>query len=127
MDKDGNNGNDYWVLYINSGLIQADLRDNGGATETLTSSATYNDNAWHLIYYIRRGTTIELYVDGTLVDSATKTAFTFSNSVPFVIGWTNYTPAGQSYVGLLDDLRVYNRALTPLEIAALYNGGAGCQ
>jgi hypothetical protein len=34
---------------------------------------------------------------------------------------------GDAFSGTIDDVRIYNRALNPTEIAALYNSGAGCQ
>jgi hypothetical protein len=33
----------------------------------------------------------------------------------------------QFFNGSLDDVRIYNRALSAAEISSLYNGGAGCQ
>lgn len=49
--------------------IQAD-RSNGGATVTVTSSAL-SANAWHHVLYTKSGSTVKLYVDGTVQQTNT--------------------------------------------------------
>jgi hypothetical protein len=35
----------------------------------------------------------------------------------------NYNVGASYFRGLIDDVRVYNRALTAAQVAAMYNGG----
>ena len=44
------------------------------------SSPAINDGSWHLVTFCRRGTTLELWVDGVLVTSATVTVDNLTNS-----------------------------------------------
>lgn len=65
-----------------------------------------------------------MYVNGTLVGTAATADSPFSNGDPLDIGARQGT-AGYAYnwTGLLDDVRVYGRAITPLEARALtYQG-----
>lgn len=63
-----------------------------------------------------------VYVNGALAASASNTLSTISNTTPFNnnrIG--NDSDTGEEFDGRIDDIRVYNRALTAAEVTALYN------
>jgi fibronectin type 3 domain-containing protein len=60
------------------------------------------------------GTTVRLYVGGTLVASAPATGSILSSSSPLSIGGT--AAYGEYFNGRIDDVRVYNRALSAAEI-----------
>lgn len=58
------------------------------------------------------GTTTRLYVNGTLLTSAAGTHST--NNDPLLIG--AWTPSSEFFDGLIDEVRIHNRALTLAEI-----------
>jgi len=109
--------------------------------EIADSADLISDGEWHMISMVRDGTEGSLYVisreDGE--GSASNVAFSeftvpldsVDSYVPFWIGGWGYTAGmdGQSRLtqGLLDDVRVYNRALSGLELYAqtLVAPGAG--
>lgn len=68
-----------------------------------------------------------LYVDGALAASESATsAFVFNNAIRFVLGrhCTNANGCGSFpyyFNGWIDDVRLYALALTPTDIAELYN------
>lgn len=99
------------------------LRDDGGTLTQLCSGIAMNDGKWH--HYV--GTAVsgsqQFYVDGVLKDTDTVVpgAATFTR---FGIGATNRSTAVQFFPGQIDDVRVYNRALTSTEVTNLYNLGA---
>ncbi len=93
-----------------------------GFTDSVDSSATVNDGNWHLACFVKNATSGTYYVDGA--SSGTKTA---ANNVSYgsadwVIG-TNYRDGDTYFKGSMDDVRVYNRALSASEILQLYNMG----
>jgi hypothetical protein len=64
----------------------------------------------------------EAYVDGTLVKSATSTTFTniaYDTDMPALVGALDAGGPGQFWGGGIDDLRIYNRALSKDEILSL--------
>jgi hypothetical protein len=66
-----------------------------------------------------------LYVDGVLMDTSYSSQNGFgSNSNPLIIGKDlyNFNPV-RNYNGLLDDIGIWNRALTQAEINQLFTGG----
>ena len=76
-------------------------------------------SGWHLVTGTFDGTTAKLYVDSTLVASDTFTA-PQPTSIPLHIG-EDYTNGGYGWKGTLDEVRLYNRALTAAEVAAIFN------
>jgi len=89
------------------------------AISQITGSVSLNDNAWHFLVGTYDGSQIILYVDKVAVANAAVTGNINQVSTSLKIG------TGQSYTfnGIIDDVHLYNRALSAAEIAALYNGG----
>jgi hypothetical protein len=65
---------------------------------------------------------IRLYIDGQLKGSDSYTGPAPSFTRYGIIGRSSWP--GSSCLGDVDELKIFNRALTPAEIAALYNAGA---
>ena len=83
------------------------------------------DGSWHHV-----AATVDavnggnLYVDGILVDTVAGPADFGGNSAAMQIGG-NPGAAGRGWDGILDDVGVWNRALTADEVASIWNGGIG--
>jgi gliding motility-associated-like protein len=92
---------------------------------TATDFTTYNfsglaDNTWYNIVYTNDGTTAKYYLNGVLVNSvASPDPAQLLGNVAF--GRMNH-PANDAFNGNLDDIGIWNRALTPCEISNLYIG-----
>jgi len=99
-----------------------------------TTVPTYNDNHWHHIVGIFNGSTgainpsqFQIYVDNILIsqtnNNTTGSASTpVSNSTNLLIGAHQLWPNGGIFNGKLDDIGLWNRALTITEINDLFNG-----
>ena len=84
------------------------------STTTLPSA-----DAWHFITYTLSGSTNTLYIDGTSVNTST----TATNTGAATALTAGMTPGGTNYFsGDLDEIRVYNRALSAAEISGLAAG-----
>jgi len=70
---------------------------------------------WYYMVATYQGTTGKFYINGNYIGSFTFTRTTDSN--PFQIG-RSYS--GEYFNGLVDEVRVYNRALTSAEVSDLY-------
>jgi chitodextrinase len=99
---------------------------NGAAGATGTCGAAYGcaeggtvTSGWHLVTATYSGTTAILYVDQAQVATETFTA-PADLSLPLYIG-RYYGGSGNGWNGVLDEVRLYNRALTSTEISAIYN------
>jgi len=81
-----------------------------------------NDNQWHHIVFI--GDNLNdlwmLYVDGDLIETHAKALGDTSVVQPIRFGGEQYDNRPPRYKGMIDDVRIYDRALTPAEIGLLY-------
>ena len=87
------------------------------------------DGNWHHVVGTYDGTTVRLYVDGAEVGNGTPTngvpiTYGLPTSNDLFIGTYANTKSPYFFNGLVDEASVYNRALSPAEIQALYSGGA---
>ena len=82
-----------------------------------------NDNQWHMLTLVRNGGTGTIYVDGTL-RATWASSFTWTGITRWSIGqeWDDANPS-DFYTGAVDDVRIYNRALTPADILKVMKGG----
>jgi formylmethanofuran dehydrogenase subunit C len=90
------------------------------------SIISFNTN-WHHITGMRHqaSDTIKLYVDGVLTSAATDTtAGSLSTNTNTYIGARLQGGLQRAFPGLIDDVRIYNRALSASEIATLASGYA---
>lgn len=93
----------------------------------------FNDNKWHHAVFTLDGNasdqyTLKIYVDGVLSQAATVTKTLlpgdFAGAADLNIGWwANPWGANFEYKGLLDELALYTKVLTPAEITEMYNDG----
>jgi hypothetical protein len=76
-------------------------------------------SGWHLVTATFDGATARLYVDNAVVGSDTFTAPSNTN-LPLNIG-ISYVGSGYGWNGTIDEVRLYNRALTAAEVNAIFN------
>ncbi|MES1180248.1 MAG: LamG domain-containing protein [Verrucomicrobiota bacterium] len=84
----------------------------------LTSAQYINAGEWSYIVATYDGTNKNLYINGVLDTSAAASCI-FNNSGNLTIG-ENSGNGLDNYAGLIDNVRIYNRALSPTEVAQLY-------
>jgi hypothetical protein len=73
---------------------------------------------WHHVAGTYDGENINVYLDGTLDGTVATTSPIGVNAANVLIG-ENPEAAGRNWDGLIDDVRIYNRALSPAEIGEL--------
>lgn len=129
--------NPSWVLRTffgdNTGRVSFGVETNLGTTVTfneLVSTTSITDGQFHHVAGTYDGSTVKLYVDGVLEASAPLSG-TIKNSIyRVVIGNFDFLGLGillnNAFNGLIDEVEVYDRALTASEIQAIFDaGGAG--
>jgi sulfatase modifying factor 1 len=77
------------------------------------------DNTWHHVALVKSGTTVTVYADGDAESSNTVSGASQNNALPLLIGYNPGEGTQGYWKGLLDELRIYDRALSPSEIALL--------
>lgn len=109
--------NEQWELFFQGSF----MRWRGGSP--LVDSTYCNvptNNAWHHLVGTQVGTTAVLYIDGVQCSTGTTTAIGNGTGTIDIGRFNN----GYYYSGTIDDVRVYNRALSATEVQALFTAGA---
>jgi len=89
-----------------------------------TSNSAAVAGQWVQLVGVYNGTTVKLYVNGIpQTTTGSLTGNTNSQSTGFGIG-TYGTVANSTFNGQIDDVRIYNYALTATQVQLLYNNGA---
>jgi hypothetical protein len=118
----------WWLGIDKNGSPVFDMYDRSNiGFRTVAEEVKVNDGKWHHIAVVRDGRLRlnKLYIDGFAVRSFEYDyKDNFESASPVTIGHLNLEN-GYGYHGLLDELMVYNRALTETEMRGRYNGGAG--
>jgi hypothetical protein len=91
-----------------------------GADLDATAGTNYSNGQWHHIAAVYNGSTRALWYDGTLIGQDSP-GINGSTSANFAIGRTNNS---EYFQGTLDDVAVWNHAISNAEIAALAAGGS---
>lgn len=96
-----------------------------GSSNPAISTNSYNDNSWHHALGTYDGSTVKLFVDSKLVGStlATTTGNIYYTADAVTIG-RDGTYTQNFFNGLIDEVKIYNYALTEDEVKLEYNRGS---
>ncbi|HNS20768.1 MAG TPA: GDSL-type esterase/lipase family protein [Sedimentisphaerales bacterium] len=98
-----------------TGAVLTNLIDVSRGAAPLVSQTCITDGAWHLLRFVWDGSYRRLYVDGREVaaDTARKLGALKLSSGGFNIGAGKNLEPGSFWSGLIDDIRIYDRAVLP--------------
>ncbi len=97
--------------------------NNNAITSTTTTNPLSTSNWNHLVAtYDKSASSMKIYVNGKLEKSDTYSTSLTPNNEPLHIA--AYSDGSYDFNGQIDDVRIYNYALTPLQVKQLYNEGA---
>lgn len=116
-------------FYLGIGVVNANKFEfyvNGVNSPAWVSSTTsVTDNAWHLVTATYDGTTQSVYVDGKLEASIAQSGSIQTGTASVMIGARKTSPGevieGNTFSGNIDEVRLYDRALSGNDIQTLYN------
>jgi len=94
------------------GCLMTELRSSGRSGFPLHSEILVTDGNWHRIGFVWDGVYRALYVDDVMVAEDTQNGLESSNGGLY-IGTGKGMELGSFWSGLIDDIRIYNRAISP--------------
>ena len=121
LSKDTN----YEFHVDSSGRVYWWWRDNAGNVRTLTSTASLSLDTWHHVAVTYRSGEQTIYVDGVNVGSSAFTGNLANNSNPLQIG-QDQGLANRFWDGLLDEVRLYDIALSQTEVQGVMGQTQPC-
>lgn len=119
MYTDTNNGIHMGSI-VNTGNLFASYQSQGVHYGAQSTGVVFTNNTWVHVCYVWNGMGIALYANGSAIASTTN-----SDSAGLVNTIGAHDDLGDgAWSGMIDDLRIYNRALSIAEIKQIYNSGA---
>lgn len=115
----------FWKDYAYQGFVHNERQRSGplsfcsGNNFSIESSESAPIGGWHFFVAVKDFRTLSLYLDGKLVSSAQITGPLIQNKSPMWLGSGSNEIA--QFKGMMDDMRIYNRALTEDEVKSLYH------
>jgi len=93
----------------------------GASNRTVTTGTQISTSVWHHFVSSYDGTTIKTYIDGVATSTGAYSGSISYGSAPFLLGYFGY--GGIYFDGLIDEITIFDSALSSSSVSAIYNGG----
>ncbi|HRI04239.1 MAG TPA: carboxypeptidase regulatory-like domain-containing protein [Pyrinomonadaceae bacterium] len=116
--------NNMWAIEVYTVANRVEFHS--GLTVFLTATTLLTPSSWNHVAVTRNGSTLSIYINGVLSGSVANST-NFSEINDLQIGrdiMSGNDLGGRSFQGMLDEVSIYRSALSPTEIAAIYNAGS---
>ena len=112
----------YEIFISQNGSLAAGVYDGSYTPYIADDTQVYTDGTWHHAVMVVNNTNIQLYIDGVLKKTATHDNSFPTNNLSVNIGACAQSGAcGGYFSGVMDEVGVWNRALTDQEVLSVYN------
>jgi hypothetical protein len=108
---------------VNNSVNYYATTGNIGGQNTHLNKSGQKTNVWNYLVITYNGSKVKMYIDGICIDSINRTGNIQTSSLPLRFGRRGGS-YDSWYSGKIDDIAIYNRALSQEEITALYTGNA---
>ncbi|GGH69662.1 LamG-like jellyroll fold domain-containing protein [Phaeocystidibacter marisrubri] len=112
---------DFYLLQLGSNNLEARFRNSSGTDYTITYNGGMILNDWNHLVLVYDGSTLKLYHNGSLIQSISASGSISSSSVPFNVGYTPFAANNFYTYGDLDDVGLWDKALSATEVSSLYS------
>jgi hypothetical protein len=107
-----------WADYQLGLLMFQQYKPDTGWYVNLYSASGTSTGAWYHVAAVVKGTNVYFYLNGLFSSSTTRSGSPPTSADPVTFAYSGYL---NHFDGALDDIRIYNRALSSPEMAALAN------
>ena len=120
-----NDPEDTGIQIMGNGDGKMRFRIGSNMEDVISQSTIDGDGIWHLVTITRENDVMKAYVDGVLEVTSNPSSL-IVNAHKLYFG-KSFQPDNfnEYFNGKIDDVRIYNRALSEVEIQELYQGGSG--
>ena len=80
-----------------------------------------NNGNWYHIVFVADGSSSEIFINGSSVATGGNKIEASANTDPFIIGKALY--GSNRYNGIIDEVSIFNYALSSSNVSAIYNSG----
>ncbi|MFC1507405.1 LamG domain-containing protein [Thermoproteota archaeon] len=98
----------------------------GALTDTEATVVNLAADTWYFAVAVYDGIAMKIYLDGDLIASADVSGVIATDPLDETwIGGNPSSPTDRPFDGMIDEVAIFNRAITPTEINNFYNAGTG--
>ena len=116
---------DFYLIQLSFDTVEARFRNSAGIQYTIVYNGLILDQ-WNHFFLVYTGSALELYQGGTLVDSISASgSVPATNNSTFKIGLIQFQSYDWFHRGYMDEVSLWNKALTAADISAIMANGAG--
>ncbi len=119
LTKRAGTGDNYALIYGYLNANKFSLWSDFTVNARVALTTAVNDTNWHHIAFTYDGATVNGYLDGALNVTSAQSFSLQTNSSTFNVGTS--TGVADFLNGSLDDIQIYNKALSATDISNLYN------
>jgi concanavalin A-like lectin/glucanase superfamily protein/K319-like protein/Big-like domain-containing protein len=124
VNKPGASDNlNYGIWMTSAEKLRGGFETSGGSPMYATSPQSYSDGMWHYVTVTYDGSVIILYVDGVQIATKKTAGSPDTGDEPVRVG-ADSTALGDYFIGNVDEIRVWNVALTPIQVSDAYHDNA---
>ena len=114
----------YYIILQGESTVSFGIQDYNNGNAVSKDEINVKDNKWHLVTCVRNDEQVLLYLDGKLLSEDNNKFLDVGDSHPIFVGrrFNITNPDAYPYFkGKIDELRIYNRSLTEVDIQELYD------
>ncbi len=109
-----------WFFAYGGGVLSFHINDpTNGPVWLAQTPFTPSANDWYHLAISRQSNTFSIYINGTLAGTDTSSRLVPNASAPLTIGYSE----GFGFSGALDEVSLFNRALSPTDLMSIYAAG----
>ncbi len=116
---------DWMVSTLNGSQLRFRLKTNGTTSTLVTGSGAITSGQWYHITAVYDGSQMRLYKNGVQAASQSKSGGISNGNASVALGNQPAGAGARAFDGLLDEVCLYDKALSAAEIAGIMNTGCG--
>lgn len=113
---------DFYLLHLSATSLEARFRNSTGTAYTATAPG-FSINTWQHVVITYDGTSLKVYINGSQKISVPASGSISSTSEVMYLGKLPFSPNDFQLGGQLDDVALWDKALSSSEIGCMYNYG----
>ena len=115
---------DFYLLQLSATTVEARFRNSSGTDYTPVITG-FQINTWQHLVMTYDGNTIKTYLNGMANASMSASGSISASTETFHIGYLPFSPSSFQFGGKLDEVGLWDKALTQSEISCMYTNGHG--
>ena len=117
----GSGNAEFYIIQLNNGVLECRLKTTTGLWEYVSPANTAIPQVWQHVAWVFDVNIVRLYINGALIGSSPASGIFQGENVPFAIGRSILSNLNFYFGGRIDEVNVWNKALTQAEIQGIIN------